>query len=99
MSAALFQPEATAKAPLRRPLLSSCAIAAALIAGSHSAQVRAQAFQASTPVQLLGSVVQTITSPTTETITINTDRSEEHTSELQSLLRNSYAVFCLKKKK
>src|SRR3546814_3109948 len=25
-------------------------------------------------------------------------RSEEHTSELQSLMRNSYAVFCLKKK-
>src|SRR3546814_7116843 len=28
-----------------------------------------------------------------------TQRSEEHTSELQSLMRNSYAVFCLKKKK
>src|SRR3546814_1879256 len=28
-----------------------------------------------------------------------TVRSEEHTSELQSLMRNSYAVFCLKKKK
>src|SRR3546814_2872536 len=27
-----------------------------------------------------------------------TCRSEEHTSELQSLMRNSYAVFCLKKK-
>src|SRR3546814_5914840 len=27
-----------------------------------------------------------------------TVRSEEHTSELQSLMRNSYAVFCLKKK-
>src|SRR3546814_7781394 len=27
-----------------------------------------------------------------------TARSEEHTSELQSLMRNSYAVFCLKKK-
>src|SRR3546814_7786343 len=27
------------------------------------------------------------------------DRSEEHTSELQSLIRTSYAVFCLKKKK
>src|SRR3546814_5287814 len=27
------------------------------------------------------------------------DRSEEHTSELQSLMRNSSAVFCLKKKK
>src|SRR3546814_10404176 len=28
----------------------------------------------------------------------NFERSEEHTSELQSLKRNSYAVFCLKKK-
>src|SRR3546814_2962360 len=27
------------------------------------------------------------------------ERSEEHTSELQSLMRSSYAVFCLKKKK
>src|SRR3546814_2491459 len=30
---------------------------------------------------------------------INIVRSEEHTSELQSLMRISYAVFCLKKKK
>src|SRR3546814_2582749 len=30
---------------------------------------------------------------------LNTCRSEEHTSELQSLMRISYAVFCLKKKK
>src|SRR3546814_7840660 len=30
---------------------------------------------------------------------IDRDRSEEHTSELQSLMRISYAVFCLKKKK
>src|SRR3546814_1216253 len=29
----------------------------------------------------------------------NPSRSEEHTSELQSLMRISYAVFCLKKKK
>src|SRR3546814_6352716 len=28
---------------------------------------------------------------------VRADRSEEHTSELQSLMRNSYAVFCLKK--
>src|SRR3546814_10670678 len=27
------------------------------------------------------------------------NRSDEHTSELQSLIRNSYAVFCLKQKK
>src|SRR3546814_8162459 len=36
-------------------------------------------------------------------VTYETDvyggRSEEHTSELQSLMRNSYAAFCLKKKK
>src|SRR3546814_2829082 len=32
-------------------------------------------------------------------IAIVVDRSEEHTSELQSLMRISYAVFCLKKKK
>src|SRR3546814_4127758 len=30
---------------------------------------------------------------------LNIFRSEEHTSELQSLMRISYAVFCLKKKK
>src|SRR3546814_10469853 len=30
---------------------------------------------------------------------IRLDRSEEHTSELQSLMRTSYAVFCLKTKK
>src|SRR3546814_8021256 len=29
---------------------------------------------------------------------VNNRRSEEHTSELQSLMRISYAVFCLKKK-
>src|SRR3546814_3792170 len=30
---------------------------------------------------------------------VSSRRSEEHTSELQSLMRNSYAVFCLKKKR
>src|SRR3546814_10899969 len=30
---------------------------------------------------------------------VGDDRSEEHTSELQSLMRISYAVFCLKKNK
>src|SRR3546814_10295340 len=32
-------------------------------------------------------------------IAVFPDRSEEHTSELQSLMRTPYAVFCLKKKK
>src|SRR3546814_7889889 len=34
-----------------------------------------------------------------EIVIAGEDRSEEHTSELQSLMRISYAVFCLKKKK
>src|SRR3546814_959484 len=32
-----------------------------------------------------------------QSLKCHTDRSEEHTSELQSLMRISYAVFCLKK--
>src|SRR3546814_4809433 len=36
---------------------------------------------------------------TTAAIATTGRRSEEHTSELQSLMRSSYAVFCLKKKK
>src|SRR3546814_16981774 len=39
----------------------------------------------------------TITAPAPPQST--SGRSEEHTSELQSLMRTSYAVFCLKKKK
>src|SRR3546814_1347854 len=35
----------------------------------------------------------------TSAVSRSCTRSEEHTSELQSLMRNSYAVFCLKKKK
>src|SRR3546814_4673684 len=43
----------------------------------------------------------TIKTPDQTTVEIsgNDKRSEEHTSELQSLMRISYAVFCLKKKK
>src|SRR3546814_9996259 len=38
-------------------------------------------------------------SPSDRTWAFDAHRSEEHTSELQSLMRISYAVFCLKKKK
>src|SRR3546814_2624129 len=37
--------------------------------------------------------------PSRDLIADSVERSEEHTSELQSLMRISYAVFCLKKKK
>src|SRR3546814_5459386 len=39
-----------------------------------------------------------VAGPPVVTLEAPTDRSEEHTSELQSLMRISYAVFCLKKK-
>src|SRR3546814_10500078 len=46
---------------------------------------------------LLGMYAVTTTSDTISSVLLG--RSEEHTSELQSLMRNSYAVFCLKNKK
>src|SRR3546814_9135767 len=47
-------------------------------------------------------MIETVTDAGVSVVTIcnyNTLRSEEHTSELQSLMRLSYAVFCLKQTK
>src|SRR3546814_8634094 len=41
---------------------------------------------------------QVMTKPAYSSGARDNSRSEEHTSELQSLMRTSYAVFCLKKK-
>src|SRR3546814_552586 len=55
-------------------------------------------------VNALGDVSGTVAISTadgnvvTATVAGDVSRSEEHTSELQSLMRRSYAVFCLKKK-
>src|SRR3546814_5670865 len=53
------------------------------------------------PLQGHGRVVEAITQEREQLSSLRpaADRSEEHTSELQSLMRISYAVFCLKKKK
>src|SRR3546814_10467026 len=51
----------------------------------------------SDPAQKIGRPRQLYTGPTHRPY-VGVDRSEEHTSELQSLMRISYAVFCLKKK-
>src|SRR3546814_9769018 len=53
-----------------------------------SGKMRALAITGAERTKMLGDIA-----------TFNELRSEEHTSELQSLMRNSYAVFCLKKKK
>src|SRR3546814_10744174 len=44
------------------------------------------------------STMELIRSGTMSALPLVDSRSEEHTSELQSLMRISYAVFCLKKK-
>src|SRR3546814_10470138 len=68
------------------------ALAAALLACSTS---YAAGFGHSRIVSALGQPLR-IDVPITQLS--SDDRSEEHTSELQSLMRISYAVFCLKKK-
>src|SRR3546814_4662098 len=45
----------------------------------------------------LGAPVEPITGKAGDVLAAAPHRSEEHTSELQSLMRISYAVFCLKK--
>src|SRR3546814_4465010 len=59
-----------------------------VVAGIHHAQVRR--------AEIVG---QPLGGDQGFTPEIDHGRSEEHTSELQSLMRISYAVFCLKKKK
>src|SRR3546814_9746638 len=46
-----------------------------------------------------GVIAHNLVDGKTAAFDLTKDRSEEHTSELQSLMRISYAVFCLKKKK
>src|SRR3546814_3933919 len=60
---------------------------ALLIVGAIVSGVAAYAASAADPI------------PETPPAVVSSRRSEEHTSELQSLMRISYAVFCLKKKK
>src|SRR3546814_1750913 len=62
-------------------------------AGSDPAVMRTRAAKIDGGYRLTGSKMWITNSPIADL------RSEEHTSELQSLMRNSYAVFCLKKKK
>src|SRR3546814_5058494 len=56
-----------------------------------------EGYRAPSPHEFVGIVNYDKEMPATDAPGI--ERSEEHTSELQSLMRISYAVFCLKKKK
>src|SRR3546814_957654 len=59
--------------------------------------VTPQAFSAYAAIARAKGFLQVASSPLTRS-SYHAGRSEEHTSELQSLMRSSYAVFCLKKK-
>src|SRR3546814_3334672 len=80
--------------PRHRHMQCACKLAygcSAIVAGSlHHANVSAHAEQSSRAGQYHAA---------DRRVTFTLSRSEEHTSELQSLMRHSYAVFRLKKKK
>src|SRR3546814_3860820 len=71
--------------------------------GHAVARVASMSFGASLPRQAIFTTIPSIWHTSggqgAPTVPYARNRSEEHTSELQSLMRNSYAVFCLKKKK
>src|SRR3546814_7539178 len=66
-------------------------------------QLQAYLEKVTRPIEIVASVDDGETSKEMlellEELDAMSDRSEEHTSELKSLMRISYAVFCLKKKK
>src|SRR3546814_7871118 len=87
----------------RSPATSTTAVDAGIIAGpefnelgvsAERATAALKAFRLSCPSLLR----RADTSGLTQNGEWDESRSEEHTSELQSLMRISYAVFCLKKK-
>src|SRR3546814_3166390 len=80
--------------------IAQAAAVAALNGDQSFLKERAQAFQGRRDlvVSMLNQA-DGITCPRPEGAFYVYPRSEEHTSELQSLMRISYAVFCLKKKK
>src|SRR3546814_10635907 len=91
--------------PLTDITFSSFELHPSLLAGLDAAGfTRCTPIQALTlPITLPGRDVagqaQTGTGKTLAFLVTVVNRSEEHTSELQSLMRISYAVFCLKKKR
>src|SRR3546814_5004017 len=76
--------------PVSVTALSAATIAATGVTDTYSLQQITPGLR----MERLGGYTQ----PSIRGVTAGSTRSEEHTSELQSLMRISYAVFCLKKK-
>src|SRR3546814_4392435 len=77
---------------MRRVIAFMSCITLAACSGAPSENETDMASGETEPVQIGTEVATESAAP------VQTDRSEEHTSELQSLMRISYAVFCLKNK-
>src|SRR3546814_3602279 len=86
------KPSAESLCPLRR---------SATIQESPAAAVATKVFIIARAAEPLASSAEPALKPNqpTQSRPVPMPRSEEHTSELQSLMRISYAVFCLKKKR
>src|SRR3546814_4277060 len=85
--------------PMKPPMPApTCAVPAKLTGAPISAAID---LARSAPSFLYSSTIRFSTSSRCSRVVCDQllNRSEEHTSELQSLMRISYAVFCLKKKK
>src|SRR3546814_1460340 len=97
MRQTMIDPSKTAS---RRDILIGTAATLAVGLPALSLTSGAAAAADSTPTTQKGSVTMSSYITTKDgTEIFYKDRSEEHTSELQSLMRISYAVFCLKNKK
>src|SRR3546814_5145146 len=86
-------------ASARYPRSSNLLIRNSILGGRHPANVGVNAAKAAFSASLPRSVWNSAAVSPGVAVTTQAPRSEEHTSELQSLMRISYAVFCLKKKK
>src|SRR3546814_9087961 len=93
---------ATPSASKRKPLLIIAALVFILIGVAYAIwwAIFAANYESTDDAYVHGNLVQVTSQIPGTVIGIGADdRSEEHTSELQSLMRISYAVYCLKKKK
>src|SRR3546814_8613829 len=70
-----------------------------IVAGAGGAAHLPGMAAAMTPLPVFGVPIESKTLKGQDSLLSIVQRSEEHTSELQSLMRISYAVFCLQKKK
>src|SRR3546814_5398617 len=84
---------------LREPTYALLNVGSEEIKGHESLQEASAVLRSSNlPGKFLGFVEGDDIGKGTADVIVTDGRSEEHTSELQSLMRISYAVFCLKKK-